>query len=97
MSKHFKTAGGILLFAAAFYTILISNPFISAAGIPTVILLEVFFLGSCGIFLLTSEPPVFKRLNLRGLVAFVILAVIVPFLCWLPWLIPALKAPRNSA
>lgn len=47
-----------------------------------------------GVTLLRSAPKWFLRLNRIGLTVFVILAAILPVLCWIPWVTPGLRTLR---
>jgi hypothetical protein len=47
--------------------------------------------GIVGILLFASEPGVFLKLSRTGLIIFVILMALLPFLCWIPWVVPGLK------
>jgi hypothetical protein len=47
--------------------------------------------GIVAFFLFVSEPRLFLKLSRGGLITFTILMALIPILCWIPWLIPALK------
>jgi predicted nucleic acid-binding Zn ribbon protein len=94
---------GIVMFAVAgLYFLMAIMRYNSAAyqflgafgGIdPTLVRVTIYGLlnGIVAFFLFTSEPRVFLKLSRGGLITFAILMAIIPVLCWIPWLIPALK------
>jgi len=45
----------------------------------------------------TPNEEVFAGLNKNGLIVFIILLVVCLPLCWLPWVLKATKADKNSA
>jgi hypothetical protein len=102
MTNRLRPFGGILLVVGVFYLGLAFVKYNSAAeqvaralggGHPSLVFTTIYGLAQCivGVLLLTSEPALFLRLTRNGLITFVVLAGVIPILCWLPWLIPGLK------
>jgi len=105
MANRFRPFGGILLVVAGMYALWVMTTLNSAAymmasafggGVPFTVVWNIALavaLAIVGVVLLTADPPprMFQQLNQKGLILFVILAAILPILCWLPWLIPTLK------
>jgi hypothetical protein len=98
MTNTFKPFGGILLVIGTIDLVLTMMAVNSGAyqGSPLSFLWNVAVTAGVaitGVVLLTADPPprLFQLLSRKGLVVFVILAGILPVLCWVPWLIPGLK------
>ena len=106
MPNRFKLVGGVLVVAAvvngARYvttfndSVVRESAMVYGGGMPVLIfggMAMVVATGIIGVVLLAADPPprLFQQLSQNGLIVFVILAAILPILCWLPWLIPGLK------
>ena len=100
--NRFKPAGIILLIVGAFYLLMallreqsVQHQLLTAFGATdsTFVIQIVYALanGIPGFFLATSPPTLFLKLNQAGVITFVILAVLVPFLFWIPWVVPAMQ------
>jgi len=94
--------GVIMLVIGGFYLLMAlvrynsaEHQFLAAFGgtDPTVVLESIYGFagGIVGIFLFTSEPRAFLKLNRAGLITFAILMAFIPFLFWVAWLVPGLR------